>query len=68
MLKTTQSGYEGYLRDQYTLLPETKERMMASSVTASWKCASVCLLLLFVERFVLLLKPVMTAYTQLMEH
>lgn len=39
VLKTTQSGYEGYLRDQYTLLPETRERIMASSVTASWKCA-----------------------------
>ena len=40
VLKTTQSGYEGYLRDQYTLLPETRERMMASSITATWKCAS----------------------------
>ena len=39
MLKTTQSGYEGYLRDAYTLLPETRERMMATSVTAHWKCA-----------------------------
>lgn len=37
VLKTTQSGYEGYLRDQYTLLPETRERMMATSVSATWK-------------------------------
>eukprot|EP00878_Enallax_costatus_P012448 GHUV01012999.1.p1 GENE.GHUV01012999.1~~GHUV01012999.1.p1 ORF type:complete len:213 (+),score=34.24 GHUV01012999.1:151-789(+) len=37
VLKTTQSGYEGYLRDQYTLLPETRDRVMATSVTATWK-------------------------------
>ena len=41
VLKTTQSGYEGYLRDRFTLLPETRERMMATSVTASWKCAPI---------------------------
>ena len=39
VLKTTQSGYEGYLQDKYTLLPETKERMMATTVTSTWKCA-----------------------------
>jgi len=36
MLKTTQSGFEGYIKDKFTLLPETKERMMASSVDAEW--------------------------------
>ena len=35
--KTTQSGYEGYLKDQYTVLNETKERMMATTVTSTWK-------------------------------
>lgn len=37
VLKTTQSGYEGFLRDQYTLLPEVRDRIMATSVTATWK-------------------------------
>ena len=37
MLKTTQSGYVGYLKDKYTLLPETTERMAATSITASWR-------------------------------
>ena len=41
MCKTTQSGYEGYLRDQYTLLPETRERLLASSVTCTWRYYSV---------------------------
>merc|ERR1711907_425144 len=36
LCKTTQSGYEGFHRDQYTLLPDTKERLMASSVTCTW--------------------------------
>lgn len=38
LLKTTQSGYEGFLHDRFTLLPDTRERIMASSVTASWRC------------------------------
>jgi hypothetical protein len=37
VLKTTQSGYEGYLKDEYTLLGETRDRIMATSVTATWK-------------------------------
>lgn len=37
VLKTTQSGYEGYLKDKYTVLKETKERMMATTVTCTWK-------------------------------
>eukprot|EP00877_Chromochloris_zofingiensis_P008318 jgi/Chrzof1/373/Cz01g13160.t1 len=40
VLKTTQSGYEGYLKDEYTLLKETRERMMATSMTATWKYAA----------------------------
>jgi urate oxidase len=39
VLKTTQSGYEGYLKDEYTLLGETRDRIMATSVTATWKYA-----------------------------
>ena len=37
VLKTTQSGYEGYLKDKYTVLKETKERMMATTITSTWK-------------------------------
>lgn len=36
VLKTTQSGYEGFLHDQYTLLPDTRERILATSITATW--------------------------------
>lgn len=37
LLKTTQSGFEGFVRDRYTLLPETKERMLATELSASWR-------------------------------
>ncbi|XP_048552029.1 uricase-2 isozyme 1-like isoform X2 [Triticum urartu] len=36
LLKTTQSGFEGFMRDRYTLLPETRERIVATEVTAWW--------------------------------
>jgi len=37
VLKTTQSGYEGFLHDQFTVLPDTRERMMATSITSTWR-------------------------------
>ncbi|XP_010523398.1 PREDICTED: uricase-like [Tarenaya hassleriana] len=37
LLKTTQSGFEGFVRDKYTVLPETRERMLATEVSASWR-------------------------------
>ncbi len=37
VLKTTQSGYEGFLRDAMTTLPETRERMLATAVAATWR-------------------------------
>ncbi|GAB4836222.1 hypothetical protein Ancab_001137 [Ancistrocladus abbreviatus] len=37
LLKTTKSGFEGFVRDKNTLLPETRERMLATEVTASWR-------------------------------
>ncbi|KAH9618184.1 hypothetical protein KSS87_019760 [Heliosperma pusillum] len=37
LLKTTQSGFEGFIRDKYTLLPETRERLLATAVTATWR-------------------------------
>jgi urate oxidase len=36
VLKTTGSGWEGYHRDDYTSLPETDDRIMATEVTARW--------------------------------
>jgi urate oxidase len=36
VLKTTGSGWEGYLHDEYTSLPETDDRIMATEVTARW--------------------------------
>lgn len=37
LLKTTKSGFEGFIRDKYTILPETRERLLATEVTASWR-------------------------------
>ncbi|XP_065870734.1 uricase-2 isozyme 1 [Euphorbia lathyris] len=36
VLKTTMSGFEGFIRDKYTALPDTNERMLATEVSASW--------------------------------
>ena len=36
VLKTTESGWEGYHREEYTSLPETDDRIMATEVTARW--------------------------------
>ena len=38
--KTTGSGWEGYLREQYTSLPETDDRILCTVVTASWDYAA----------------------------
>lgn len=39
ILKTTQSGYVGFLRDAHTALADATDRMMATSVTATWRYA-----------------------------
>ena len=36
VLKTTNSGFEGFLRERYTTLPETDDRILATAITASW--------------------------------
>ena len=36
LLKTTDSEFHGFLRDRYTTLPPTHDRIMATSVTAQW--------------------------------
>ncbi|KAF9597448.1 hypothetical protein IFM89_018894 [Coptis chinensis] len=37
LLKTTKSGFEGYIRDRYTVLPETRERILATEISSSWR-------------------------------
>ncbi|KAD7479882.1 hypothetical protein E3N88_03018 [Mikania micrantha] len=37
LLKTRQPGFECFMRDQNTILPETRERMLATEVSASWR-------------------------------
>ncbi len=36
VLKTTGSGFSGFIRDQYTTLPETQDRILATEVQARW--------------------------------
>lgn len=36
VLKTTESAFSGFPRDEYTTLPDTEDRVLATSVTASW--------------------------------
>jgi urate oxidase len=36
VLKTSDSAFAGFPRDEYTTLPETEDRILATSVTASW--------------------------------
>lgn len=36
LLKTTQSGFAGFLRDEFTTLPETDDRILATEVKAAW--------------------------------
>lgn len=37
VLKTTGSAFHGFVRDEYTTLPETWDRILATDVDASWK-------------------------------
>jgi urate oxidase len=39
VLKTTASGWEGFLRDPHTTLPETDDRVLATMVNARWTYA-----------------------------
>ena len=36
LLNTTDSEFKGFLADEYTTLPETDDRMLATAVTATW--------------------------------
>ena len=35
-LKTTESGWAGFVRDDYTTLPESSDRLVATSMDATW--------------------------------
>lgn len=37
VLKTTRSGWEGYLHDEYTTLPETGDRILSTVISAEWQ-------------------------------
>ena len=37
ILKSTGSGFEKYPRDEFTTLPETKDRILATSFSATWR-------------------------------
>ena len=43
LLKTANSGFEGYLRDSLTTLPETADRLFGTSMRAQWKYQSAVL-------------------------
>lgn len=39
LLKTTGSAFGGFLRDRYTILPETDDRILATELDARWRYA-----------------------------
>jgi urate oxidase len=40
LLNSTDSEFWGYVKDRYTTLPETKDRILATAVNARWRHAS----------------------------
>jgi urate oxidase len=43
LLKTANSGFEGYIHDSLTTLPETADRLFGTAMRAQWKYASAAL-------------------------
>ena len=41
VLKTTESGFVNYLRDAYTTLQPTEDRIFATAVSANWPCREI---------------------------
>lgn len=41
VIKTTRSGFAGFMKDKYTTLPETDDRIFCTSVKANWRYANV---------------------------
>jgi urate oxidase len=40
IMKTANSGFEGFIRDSHTTLPETADRLLGTAVRAQWKYSS----------------------------
>ena len=40
-MKSTESGWENYIHDKYTTIPETHDRMAATAMDASWRWSKV---------------------------
>jgi urate oxidase len=40
IMKTANSGFEGFLRDAHTTLPETSDRLLGTAVRAQWRYVS----------------------------
>jgi len=40
VLKTTDSGFENYIKDKFTTLKETSDRIFSTSITAVWRYAN----------------------------
>jgi urate oxidase len=40
VLKTADSAFAGFPRDEHTTLPDTRDRILATSITAAWQYAS----------------------------
>jgi urate oxidase len=37
ILKSAQSAFEGFMRDEYTTLSDTRDRLLATALTATWR-------------------------------
>jgi len=42
VMKTTQSGFSGYIKDEYTTLKETTDRVMATNIYCEWEFHHDC--------------------------
>ena len=40
LLKTTDSAFRGFIRDEFTTLPGTDDRIFAGALDAKWRCAA----------------------------
>lgn len=47
-----QSGFEGFVRDKYTILPDTTERILATEVTTKWRSFFVPFIVLSIYMFI----------------
>lgn len=37
VLKTTQSGYAGFIHDKFTTLPDVSDRILATAISCTWR-------------------------------